>query len=188
MGRDDPMFRLSYPAGFLARTAATSAAACAVGLLVLRWFLFRELGDDFGEAFHTVKTLREFLAPALAFAVLVVLLVGSVAVMSVALFASHKIAGPLFRLQRVAGHLGRRVLVGRIHLRAADRGKPVAAEINEWVEARKSAFYTARQVVESCERALRDCEAALARGEEEAFRGAADNLARHARELVGKLP
>lgn len=137
MPSEDVTFPVSYPVGFLARTAAVSAVSCLGGLAFLRWVFSRPLGDEFGPAFYTLKGVLAYLAPSLAFSFLAVLLVASLAVFVVAVFASHKVAGPLFRLQRVAGHLRRGVLVGRIHLRAADQGKPVTAEINAWVDGLK---------------------------------------------------
>ena len=137
MSSDDVTFPVSYPVGFLARTAAASAVSCLGGLAFLRWVFSRPLGDDFGPAFYTLKGVLAYLAPSLAFSFLAALLIASLGVFVVAVFASHKVAGPLFRLQRVAGHLGRGVLVGRIHLRAADQGKPVATEINAWVDRLK---------------------------------------------------
>ncbi len=143
MSSDDVTFPVSYPMGFLARTAAVSAVSCFGGLAFLRWVFSRPLGDDFGPAFYTLKGVLAYLAPSLAFSFLAVLLVASLAVFVVAVLASHKVAGPLFRLQRVAGYLRRGALVGRIHLRAADQGKPVATEINAWVDSlkeKRSAF------------------------------------------------
>lgn len=165
MPRDEAPFRLSYPLGFLTRTAACSALACVVGLAILRWVFFRELGREFGPAFYTLKSMLDFLIPCLVFSLLAVLLVASVAVFLVALFASHKVAGPLFRLQRVADHLGRRVLVGRIHLRAGDQGHLLASEINRWVQGRKTRFAQMRETAEACEGALWECERALAAGQ-----------------------
>ena len=183
MSRDDLPFRISYPLGFLARTAAFSALSCGLGLLILRWVFSRDLGVDFAPAFYTVRNLLRFLVPALAFSALAVLLVASVSVFAVAVFASHKIAGPLFRLQRVAGYLGRRILVGAIHLRAGDQGKPVAAAINDWVKSRKDRFTLLRSEAEAVEAALRGCEEALVAGDSDRFATSLDALRHHAREL-----
>ncbi len=164
MGRDDVTFPVSYPVGFWARTAAVSAVACAGGLVLLEWVFSRELGTEFAPAFYAMKGVLSFLAPALVFCLLAVLLVASTAVLAVAVLASHKVAGPLFRLQRVAGYLGRRVLPGRIHLRMGDQGKPVAAEINAWVAGRKERLAEFQERTGACEEALRRAEESLGRG------------------------
>jgi hypothetical protein len=161
MKTDERPFGASYPLGFLAKTTAFTALACALGLVILRWVFFRELGTEFAAAFRTIKGMLAYLVPSLVFCALAVLLVASVAVFVVAVFASHKMAGPLFRLQRVAGHLQRRVLVGHIHLRTADQGKPVARALNEWGAARKAELAALQGRVERCREALATCEQAL---------------------------
>lgn len=176
--REDETFPLTFPLGFLARTAAASAGACAVGLVLLRWVLSRELGEEFAPAFHALRSTLGFLVPALAFSLLSVLLVASGAVFVVALFASHTVAGPLFRLQRVAGYLGRRVLTGRIHLRAGDRGKPLAAEINRWVARGRERLAQVQARARQCEALVQRCEEAAGRGDAGALQGALAELRR----------
>lgn len=182
--RDDETFPLTFPLGFLARTAAASAAACAVGLVLLRWVLSQELGEEFAPAFHTLRSTLGFLVPALAFSLLAVLLVASGAVFAVAVFASHTVAGPLFRLQRVAGYLGRRVLTGRIHLRAGDRGKPLAAELNRWVAQSRERLAKHQSRVEEWEALVRRCEEAADRGDAVALQGALAELRRAGEEAL----
>ena len=184
MDIDERPFGPSFPLGFLAKTTAVTAVACALGLVFLRWVFFRELGTEYSAAFYTLKGLLTFLLPSLVFCALAVLLVASVAVFLVAVFASHKVAGPLFRLQRVTGHLQRKVLVGHIHLRTADQGKPVARALNEWGASRKQALAGLRTGTDRCVEALRACEQALAEGDEaalpsrvEALKGALGELA-----------
>jgi hypothetical protein len=183
MSRDDVSFRISYPLGFLGRTAALCALSCGVGLAILRWIFSWEFGADFASAFYAVRNLLRFLVPALVFSALGVLLVASLSVFAVTLPASHKIAGPLFRLQRVAGRLGRRTLVGAIHLRASDQGKPVATAMNGWVKLRKGRLALLRSQSEAVATALRACEDALAAGDSNRFSASLSALRHHAREL-----
>lgn len=185
MPSEDTSFRLSYPLGFLARTAVASGVACLGGLALLRWIFSRPLGAEFGPAFYTLKSVVAFLAPALAFSLLAVLLVASLAVFVVAVFASHKIAGPLFRLQRVAGYLRRRVLVGRIHLRAADQGKPVADEINAWIAQRKGQWAALRRQAVELEEVGGRWETARAQGAADAEQRALARVREVAAEIAG---
>lgn len=176
--REDETFPLTFPLGFLARTAAASAAACAVGLVLLRWILSQELGEEFAPAFHTLRSTLGFLVPALTFSLLAVLLVASGAVFIVAVLASHTVAGPLFRLQRVAGYLGRRVLTGRIHLRAGDRGRPLAAEMNRWVAQSRERLAQLQARARECEALVQRCEEAAGRGDAGALQGALAEMRR----------
>lgn len=178
--------KLPYSLVFLSRAAVFSMAACGLGLWILRWVFSRDLGGEFAPAFYLLKNLLAFLVPALVFSLLVSLLVASAAIFVVAVFASHKVAGPLFRLQRVAGYLNRRVLVGRIHLRAGDQGKPVAACINEWLAGRKQRLALLREAEEQTELALREVEAASARRDRDGILVAVQLLKRQS-ELLAKL-
>ena len=180
---DERPFGPSYPLGFLDKTTAFTALASALGLVILRWVFFRELGTEFAAAFYVIKGLQTFLLPSLVFCALAVLLVGSVAVSAVAVFASHKMAGPLFRLQRVAGYLQRRVLVGHIHLRTADQGKPVARALNDWGAVRKARLTALQQKLEDCRVPLAACEQALVEGREGDISGLLPAL----REALGEL-
>jgi HAMP domain-containing protein len=108
-----------------------------VGIVILRWVFWRELGTEYSEAFYTLRNMTQFLVPTLILSLLLVLLVMSVAMCVFAVFASHSVAGPLFRLQRVGDHLSRMTLIGRIYLRQGDWLKPISLSINEWVEGRK---------------------------------------------------
>lgn len=188
MSRDDAPFPLSYPLGFLARTAAFSALACGAGLAILRWMFWRDLGAEFAPAFYVLKNLLDFLLPGLAFCLIAVLLLASLAVFTVALLASHKVAGPLFRLQRVAGHLTRRVLVGHIHLRLGDQGKPVASELNAWVAGRKERLARLVAVGESWQTALDECERALAADASQEYHDALEILKQRTGELGEEYP
>lgn len=154
MHRDDRPLDLSYPVGFLARAAGLAALACGLGLAILRWVFSKDLGAEFAPAFYMLRNLIHFLVPALLFCLLAVVLVASAALFAVAVFASHKVAGPLFRLQRVAGYLGRGTLIGRIHLRAGDQGKPVATCINDWVGIRKARLLELRTAADQIDAAL----------------------------------
>lgn len=183
MNTNERPFGLSYPLGFWARTTAFTALACTLGLVLLRWVFSRELGAEYASAFYTLKGLLAFLLPSLLFCALAVLLVASVAVFLVAVFASHKVAGPLFRLQRVAGHLQRRVLVGHIHLRTADQGKPVARALNDWGVLRKARLADWQHRVNTCREPLAACELALAEGHPENLTRALAALRRSAGEL-----
>lgn len=155
----------SYPIGFLALTTALSAGSCLGGWALLRWLFSKPLGDEFGPAFHTVEAVFSRLATLLAFSFLAVFLVASLALFAVAIITSHKVAGPLFRLQRVAATLRDGALVGRIHLRAGDQGKPVAEEINVWLDRLKRKRAELHGHVAELEAAAGRWEGAAAKGD-----------------------
>lgn len=186
MQKRNSHFGCCYPVGFLARTATLTALACGIGLLIMRWVYFRDLGTRYDAAQHTLKNLLGFLAPSIAFCLLAVLFVASIAVFSVAMFASHKVAGPLFRIERAIGYIGRMTLIGRINLRAGDQGKPLASEINQWVDDRKKNLGELRTRIKICEGTLQQFEKALSRGNSQEIEENLAKLKTHAANLSRK--
>lgn len=60
-----------------------------------------------------------------------IVLGGSLIVVA-ALFITHRMAGPVFRLERALDNMNRRILNDRIHLRKKDEGKKLAGKINRF--------------------------------------------------------
>ncbi len=177
----EPSMRGAFPARFLIRTAAVSAVALGVGAGALRWMLARDLGAEFRAAHYTLKGLLGFVGPALLFCAVSVVLVGSVGVLLVAVLASHKVAGPLFRLQRVAGYLERGTLPGRVHLRAGDQGTGFAAELNRWMDRVKERVRAEQQAAGRADEALQGYLEAVAARRSDRAREALRELAAQAR-------
>jgi hypothetical protein len=146
----------------LARVTVLCAIGCAAAWGFLRWVFLRNLGEDYGQAYYLLKSYERFLVPAITLSALLALLLASGALFFVLLLASHKVAGPLFRLQRVADHLGRLTIVGHIHLRDGDWTKSIAASINQWTQQRRDYFRRMRAGAEALEEALRVAKVAAA--------------------------
>lgn len=154
-----------YPFRFWGRAALLCALGCAVGVAVLRWVFWQDLGASYAEAFHTLRNLNRFLVPAMLLSLLLVLLVVSAALSVFAVVTSHRIAGPLFRLQRVGDHLSRMTLVGAIHLREKDWVKPTSAAINAWVAGHKKYYRDGVAWAEEADLALLQAKHAISAGD-----------------------
>lgn len=165
-----------FAARFWVRLSAFSAVACLIAVVFMRWVFWRDLGTQYAKAFYTLKSMVSYLVPTLALSLLLTLLVASVLVMISAVFASHKVAGPLFRLQRVGDYLGRKTLIGEIHLREGDWIRPTALHINDWVEARKGRYARMRDWADHTDQMLNEMKKAAAAGDGSAVRGKLDQL------------
>jgi len=75
----------------------------------------------------------------------------------VSLFLSHRIAGPLYRLERVIEHMIRGRIGERITLRQHDEGKDLAEKINRLNQTLAEKIEDIRIQVESLESALTKC-------------------------------
>lgn len=98
--------RLRFRMRWVLHSAAIFVVSAFALLLVLRALLGRGLGHDYAGGFRTLSGLESSLHLAVGVPVAVyVLLVGVVVTAAKVLF-SHRIAGPLFRLERCADALG----------------------------------------------------------------------------------
>lgn len=165
-----------YPLSFWLKICSLCAAGCVTGYLLLRWFYMRELSSEYSQAFYTLKNMMVYLAPTLMLCALLVLFVALVTVSTFAVIASHKVAGPLFRLQRVGDYLGKKILIGRITLRKNDWLKPVSDHINLWVEERKGHYEGAREKAARMEDLLDGAKLAAGSGDYERARARIGDL------------
>ena len=84
-----------------------------------------------------VKTTADFLLPVLVQTVVIVMILLSIATIIVTLFASHKIAGPLFHLKKAMYDLGEGDFSTEINLRKLDQLKNIAQDFNNMVKKLK---------------------------------------------------
>lgn len=158
------------PVKLLVKLAAVCAVGCVAGLLFLRWVFWRDLGQEYAQTFYTLKSMSHYLVPTLALSFLMVLFVASITVFAVAVFASHRVAGPIFRLQRVGEHLDKWILVGRIVLRNGDWFLGVAGNINAWVQKKKEYHHMRRQWADHAHNVLREVKVSAGQGDYEKAR------------------
>jgi methyl-accepting chemotaxis protein len=172
-------FQLRYVARLAAAVACGAAAACAL-LYVL---LARQLGD-YAQNMTIISAVRNgVLGASILSALLQVVLTGAV-VAALALFASHKIAGPTVRLTRTLGRVAQGALPGPVRFRRDDQVGTLEGHFNEVslaLRARHEALTRRLEEVRSAEARLR---AALGEPEAREERQAA---ARQLRERVGEL-
>ncbi len=161
---------------FLVRAAAVGAVACLVGGAALHGLLARELGPQYRAAHYALKHTLGLVLPAVLFCAVSVLFVGAAGLLAVAVLASHKVAGPLFRLQRVAGYLERGILVGRIHLRSRDQLQPFVQRLNQWIDKQKDKFQRENQDIQRAESGVHHLVDALASGHRDELRRALEEL------------
>ncbi|GBE14896.1 MAG TPA: hypothetical protein ENH32_04930 [Proteobacteria bacterium] len=109
--------------------AAATLTACFIAYSILYWTLSRNLGESYRGAFYLMKTLREGAGPVVWFAVTLYGIVISIFILAIALFATHKVAGPLYRLEMVLGLAMRGELPESVHFRTRDQMVPLAESI-----------------------------------------------------------
>jgi signal transduction histidine kinase len=105
-----------------------------VALAFLRLFMGQNLGQDFGKSFYLLSSMKNFLVVSVAFPILIFFLLSAVLISIILIYVSHKIAGPLYRLERyleqvTAGHLD-----SHLAFRLDDQIRDLELEINGMVD------------------------------------------------------
>ncbi len=80
-----------------------------------------------------VRSTADFMLPLLLQTVLVVMVITSLAMIAVTLFASHKIAGPMYRLKRVTESLAKGDFSSDFKIRKLDQFQDLAGAFNNMI-------------------------------------------------------
>lgn len=98
-----------------------------------------------------IKNTADYILPAVFLSgILMIGLIG-LATIVVTLFTSHRIAGPLYALERDIKEIARGNLAVSFHLRTGDEIKPLAEALNFMTEALRSRILSLRQEISAME-------------------------------------
>lgn len=131
--RDPVFFEIRYQAKFLLRLTLLLALGTSFLFLVLYTVFSRSLAGEYSSVFHGLRHFAEFLFPIIAISVLafILLVCGAVAVLCA--YALHKVAGPIYRMERaLEGYLAGDP-VRPVFFRQGDQAHLLAAEFNAFV-------------------------------------------------------
>ncbi|MBI5328567.1 MAG: methyl-accepting chemotaxis protein [Deltaproteobacteria bacterium] len=104
----------------------------------LFYFLtYRELSNNYGEAFFTIQSVKNMVFPLLFASIQSILLLGlaSLAIAALSLFFSHKIAGPIYRFEKSMEAIGSGDLTHIVRLRTGDQIVGLVESINKSTRA-----------------------------------------------------
>ncbi len=122
-----------YQFRFLLRLVLLLAAGTAFLFLALLTIFSRKLSGEYPSVFYAVRHFTQFLFPIIAISVLayLLLLCGGTAVLCV--YALHKVAGPLYRMERALESYDAGEPVRPVFFRQGDQLHPLAKEFNRFV-------------------------------------------------------
>lgn len=83
----------------------------------------------------TIKSTADYILPAVFLATAIVIVLVGIATVFITLFTSHKIAGPLYRIEKDIDEVTSGNLKVLFHLRSGDEIKPIVARLNAMVES-----------------------------------------------------
>jgi len=122
-----------YRLWFLTRLGINFAGGVAVLAVILYLVLSRPLPGDYSALYYSLLTLSAFLRRIIAISVLayVLLSIGSTALLCV--FGLHKMAGPLYRMERVIEGYLEGASTRPVSFRPGDQFEPLAEAFNGWI-------------------------------------------------------
>jgi hypothetical protein len=124
--------------GYLFRFLLQLSAVFAFGALLLFAILFlffsRPIQGDYSSVFFALRHLTEFALPMVAFSALVYVLLVCGATAVVCVYAIHKIAGPIYRMERVIETYMAGDPVRPVNFRRGDQATVLAKAFNGYLD------------------------------------------------------
>ncbi len=126
-----------------------------------------------------IKSTADFILPAVLLASAVVILAIGIATIAITLFTSHRIAGPLYRIEKDINEITAGNLNIAFNLRHGDEIKPIAASLNRMVQA-------VREKVSAVKQDLTQLENEIDKSQDQAFDKIKDRV-KHAKATINKF-
>jgi methyl-accepting chemotaxis protein len=130
--------------GYAIRLGLALACGAVASTLTVYLWLASDLGT-YGQSFAIVSSVRRLVLGAAAVSGLIQLLVAGLLVAAFALIASHKLAGPTVRLERLLHGMAEGQLPGSLHFRDGDQAGQLAAGFNRLSQALHERHAQARE-------------------------------------------
>lgn len=131
-----PPLRLTQPGyqiRFLIRLYLISAAGAAMLFAILYFALSQPLPDTYAGTFHMLRGMAGYLRTTLATSVLAYALLVFGALGALCIYWLHKVAGPLYRMERIVEGYRAGLPTRTVSFRADDQIEPVASAFNAWI-------------------------------------------------------
>lgn len=132
-----------------------SIVSIGIGLMGLIFFIYsnREIGSSYRQFHITAKNFLDYLLPV----VIISLVVGFLASIGITIFFPHKIAGPLYRIERdLREKVGAGDLSVKFILRKGDEVQDLAEALNTTIEQLKQKIERVNDVVERIDGAIKN--------------------------------
>lgn len=151
----------SFQANFIIKFCLLVILACAI-MGVLAYLLSENTATTSFENLRlVVKTTSDFILPTLVLSSLVAIVLVCLASVAVTLFISHRIVGPLYRLEKSVAQLGKGDFSVEIKLRKADEVKTLADSINAMAKNLKGPLSLSQDNLREMEESIAEAEEAL---------------------------
>ncbi len=126
----DPIFQGEFQARFLLLLSFVFVFGAFFLFVVLFATFSRPIPGDYASVFYALRHLSAFILPVIGLAVLAYVLLVCAVNAVLCILAMHKIAGPLYRMDRVIDAFTAGEPVGRVAVRDGDQGWALAEAFN----------------------------------------------------------
>ncbi|MBI5905472.1 MAG: hypothetical protein HZB86_07965 [Deltaproteobacteria bacterium] len=148
-----PLLDRGYRFRFILKLCVNFAAGVVVLFGILYYGLSRPLAEDYSGVFHALRNLTTFLRPMIATSVLAYVLLVCGATGALCVYALHKVAGPLYRMERVMEGYRAGEPTRTVSFRDGDQIAPLATAFNAWTGKLRQDRQRWLSVLEGAERA-----------------------------------
>lgn len=122
---------------FMVKFASLVVIAAAISGIIVYLMARSTVTTSFENSRLVIKSTADFILPSVLLSGAIVIISVGLATILIALFTSHKIAGPLYRLERDIKEVSSGNLQMRFSLRKSDEMKSLADGLNAMVDALK---------------------------------------------------
>ena len=144
-----------FQLALIGKLLAVQLVLLALATAALWLFTDSELGATLQRASITAASVRELIAPVLITMGVVSAVLATVATFLVVLVASHRIAGPLYRIQQALEQVAAGDLHPLTRIREHDQGEPLAEQLRATVAQVAADVELARSGLDAADEALR---------------------------------
>lgn len=133
-GMDSRLIERGYKADFIIKFCLLVIIGAMLSGLFLFFIWEREVGITYSKAISTLVSVRGLLIPAIVVSILLQVLLISLISIGLTLLVSHKIAGPIYRLEKDLEVIGQGDLTVNIRFRSRDQIHKLAESFNQMTQ------------------------------------------------------
>jgi hypothetical protein len=174
-----PLIHSRYLFGFLLRLWINFAAGAGILYAILWFTLSRPLPPDYAGVFHALHDLASLLRPIVVLSVLAYALLACGSTAALCVFGLHKLAGPLYRMEKVIEEYAVGGPTRPLFFRHDDQIGPLAKAFNAWIASLRQDRQRWIARLDEAERLCLLDEATCRSEMEKALRQIAEDIARY---------
>ena len=159
--RRNYFIKKKFQASFILKFCLLLVLACLIMSFLSLLLTKNTTTTSFENLRLTVKSTSDFILPVLVSSSVIAIVLVSLATVIVFLYISHRIAGPLYRLEKDLEEIGKGNLGTEVHLRQNDEIKALADTVNGMVKKIKGPLSLSQARIKELEEAIGGIKAAL---------------------------